>query len=526
MTDKILLYVHTIRRMKPIQIVSRVKKLLGIPCSLGVQPSMMHEKLRRFDSVEELDHDAVFLQRFPPDEFVAGTATFLHESEQIDWHGIWEFPNRSALWNFNLHYFEFLMPMVDAYQRTGDSKYLQTIEDAISGWIKQNPCRSGGTGWASYPIAIRLTYWFSCYFALEDVLSQPLKKRMVSSIYEQYVYLSSHLEKDLLANHYFEDLKALILSAIAFQDDKMLECALKEFKVQCRAQILPDGMHYELSPMYHKIILEDVMRVAVALRSIGRQDNEIEQYLPKMLDVAYSFEDGLARIPLFNDGGNNVAKSLEALLAAGKNHFGLTPHLVNQLTDSGYYFFQHGNWRLIVDAGAPGAKENPGHAHCDAMSFELFHNGEPVLVNCGTFAYQCDDRAFFRSTAAHNTVMIDGTEQSECWDAFRMGRGSQTRVLKVDENGIEMEMTDQHGQKVQREICFDGRQLLVRDCAPEHMLKATIHVIGLPNEAITSSSQAASCTHWYAIDYVQREAIRTLLWSARDEVAVCIKLVQ
>ena len=69
------------------------------------------------------------------------------------------------------------------------------------------------------------------------------------------------------------------------------------FKKECKEEILADGMHFELSPMYHKIIFEDILRVAVALRSIKRKDTEIEEYLQPMLNVAWSLEEGLERIP-------------------------------------------------------------------------------------------------------------------------------------------------------------------------------------------------------------------------------------
>ena len=527
MIRKLLLYGRTISHMKPIQVCTRVKKMLGFGSSLGVHPAPMPKQVRAFESVRELDYDEVFMSRFPVDEFTAGKLTFLHESEQFDWKSSWHFENRSALWNFNLHYFEFLMPLVHAYKATGKAEYLQCITDSVNGWIAENQQSNGDAGWASYTIAMRLVYWFACLFALSDDLSAAFKERMTASIYAQYVYLSSHLEKDLLANHYFEDLKALILCAIAFSDERMLQKSLEAFKRQLKVQILPDGMHYELSPMYHKIILEDVIRIAVALRSVNRKDDEIESYLPRMLDVAYTFEEGLERIPLFNDGGNNVAKSFPALLSAAQTHVGLTPGKKSMLPSSGYYFFCYKDWKLIVDAGAPGAKEDPGHAHCDAMSFELFRNGKPVLVNCGTYAYQCEDRAFFRSTAAHNTVMIQDTEQSECWGNFRMGRGSKTTVLHVDENGISMEMQDQHRQTVQRTIRFENDKLVITDASHNRQIRAWLHLNDFPTEKISASGESIICQHhkqWYAEDYGARKQIDASERIARNRITINIDL--
>ena len=527
MIHKLLLYGRTISHMKPMQICARVGKILGVDCSLGVRPASMPKQKQEFESVKELDYDEVFRSRFTVDEFANGKVTFLHESEQFDWNSQWHFENRSALWNFNLHYFEFLMSLTYAYKTTGELEYLRCIEASIDGWINENPRGAGGSAWASYTISMRLVNWFACLFELSDDLNVALKKHMIASIYEQYAHLANHLEKDLLANHYFEDLKALILCAVYFQDERMLQKTLVEFKKQCKAQILPDGMHYELSPMYHKIILEDVLRIAVALRSVGRQDDEIVSYLPQMLDVAYTFEDGLDRIPLFNDGGNNVAKSLLTVLAAAEKHFGLKPCKKEQLPNSGYYFFSHGDWLLIVDAGMPGAQENPGHVHCDAMSFELFHNGHPVLVNCGTYAYQCDDRAFFRSTAAHNTVMVNDTEQSECWGAFRMGKGSKTTVHRVDENGIQMSMIDQHGNTVERTVLLENENLVITDTSHNQQMRVWLHVNDFSAERISASGKSIICQHhgqWYAEDYGVRKRICASEWVARNQMTINIDL--
>lgn len=235
-------------------------------------------------------------------------------------------------------------------------------------------------------------------------------------------------------------------------------------------------MHFELSPMYHKLIFEDVMRVAIALRGADRKDDEIESYLQSMLDAAYSLEEGLDRLPLFNDCGNNVAKSLDALCEAAKKHFDLTPKYKDKLPDSGYYIFKQGEWKLIVDAGQPGPTYLPGHAHCDAMSFELFRSGKPMIVNCGTYAYQCDERAFFRSTAAHNTVQVDGVEQSECWGAFRMGKRSRTEVMNCDENRIKIELLDQKGNMIIRTIDFANSYLSVSDISNQNTLTSFAHL--------------------------------------------------
>lgn len=482
MANKISLYYHTVKSMKPSQVAARIRIKLKKGNPLGVAVGGMKD-VRPIASPAELDFDPAFLARFSVEGLMQDKVSFLHSGKSIDWRKDWEFADKSALWNYNLHYFEYLLPLVKAWKDTGDKKYLDKTEDIINGWIDANPVGKS-PAWASYTIALRIVAWLSYYGYVEKELGEEFNVKFLLSLHTQYDFLSKHLEKDILGNHYFEDLKSLLLASLFFKDEAVYERVLKDFKAECKEEILPDGMHFELSPMYHKIIFEGMLRAAIALREAGKQNTELEAYLQSMLDVSYSFEGGLDRVPLFNDGGNNVAKSLDALVKAADKHFGLTPNLKAQMPDSGFYIYEKDidgqKWKLVVDAGQPGPKYIPGHAHCDAMSFELFRDGKPVVVNCGTYAYQCKERDFFRSTAAHNTVMVDGVEQSQCWGAFRLAKRSSVRVISVDENGIFMEMADQKGQIIKRQITFID-SLIITDKG-DGKIDSYLHFIAAPEE--------------------------------------------
>jgi len=514
--------------MKPSQMKARIRKTIGLRNSLGIQPAKWDGQHYRFQVAEELDFDPAFLSRFDVDEFEKGKVTFLHESELINWDEKWIVPARSALWNFNLHYFEYLMPYVKAYNETQDSKYVNAIKASIDGWIKQNSAQTGGDGWAAYTISIRLVYWFSCLFYLSDQLDEDFRKRMIASAYEQYTYLADHLEKDLLANHYFENLKVLVLCSLFFRDEKMLKRSLREINKECKEQILPDGMHFELSPMYHKIILEAVLRVAIALRGDNQEDAELEQYIKPMIDVAYSFEEDLERIPLFNDGGDNVAKSLDALLKTAYKYYQIIPEHKTKLPYSGYYFYKWNNWKLIVDAGATGPKYNAGHAHCDAMSFELFYKGIPVLVNSGTYAYQCNERPFFRSTSAHNTVMVNNTEQSECWGNFRVGKEAQIKVEKSNPDSIIMDMSDQKGHTIRRLIQMRDNHVFIEDVTSNGELSSFLHLYRNTFDKICSSftyiGNKTVMKQEYSPEYGMKQSISTLILTGDKKTAFDLNL--
>lgn len=556
--SKASLYFHTLRRLKWSQIWYRVRKKAGIPCGIGAGVNAQPDWVRSIRPVAELDFDPVFLARFNTAELMKNQVTFLHSSVDMNWDGKWEVEEKSALWNYNLHYFEYLFPLLNAFMQEGDDRYLEKTVRIIRSWIRNNPQSAGGPGWAPYTIDLRLTNWLSFYSFAESNLSEDFKAEMRQSMAEQYSYLSRHVEKDILGNHYFEDLKTLALCAVFFMDWKMLKAASAALLEECREEILADGMHFELSPMYHRIILEGLIKVYAALAesgnsSVGRGEQrisertksgsyarslredgrenrlelsetlqEIERYIQKMLDAAWSLEESLHRIPLFNDCGDNVAKSLSALVAATEACLGIRPVFKSAFPDAGFYIFRNRSWKLIVDAGQPGPTYIPGHAHCDALSFELYKDGEPVITNCGTYAYQSELRSQFRSTAFHNTVMINHEEQSQCWGAFRMAGRSSVRVLDHGNDYIRAEMTDYTGRKSRRTIVM-GDTLKVIDESKGNTLTGFIH----PLKDIEIDYQCESVEdkeQMYAPEYGAFKEITAQSYSGRDKIGITVRL--
>lgn len=522
MAGKIRLYYDTIKYLKPGQVFWRAAKRMGAQCALrGTRISPRGECWPMLN-VAELDHDPVFLARFPVEDLQKDRVTFLHESEMFRWDEPWHLEGRSHLWNFNLHYFEFLHSLAKRFLETEDRACLDKAVQMIRGWIHQNPRGKGGDGWSAYTISLRLTNWMAFHSAVRSYLDASFREELEASAYEQYCYLAAHLEKDILGNHYFENLKALVLCALFFDDGAALPGFLEEFLAECRREILPDGMHFELSPMYHKIVLEGVMRVTIGLRKKGIPNTELEQMAGRMISAAFSMERGLLRTPLFNDSGDNVSKSLAALLYCADVQLGIGPVSRQALPDSGYYFFENGPRRLIVDAGAAGPDYIPGHSHCDAMSFELYRDGEPWLVNCGTYAYQCDQRRYFRSTEAHNTVQAEGTEQSEIWSTFRLARRSRTRVLELLPNGIRMEMTDYRGNRIRREITLTADSLCIKDSAKGMNLRSHLHAIH--HIDINSTGRIEAGEAMYAPEFGLLQTINQISISGNGRIETVIAL--
>ena len=104
-------YWHTVKHLKPEQVIYRVTGKLGMDCSLGVKAST-DTPGGPIALLPRLDFNPVFLDRFPAEELMLNRVSLLHESEDFDWSSPWKFDNRTPLWNYNLHYFEYLFPLL------------------------------------------------------------------------------------------------------------------------------------------------------------------------------------------------------------------------------------------------------------------------------------------------------------------------------------------------------------------------------------------------------------------------------
>src|SRR5690625_3580875 len=196
-------------------------------------------------------------------------------------------------------------------------------------------------------------------------------------------------------------------------------------------------MHFELSPMYHKIILEDLIKISYWLKNEEIFDNLIF-YLRKLIDVTYSLEKQCGKSPAFNDSADGISKNYKSLLKVCDKYFGLSPVINTSFEESGFYIIKDSNKKLIFDTGEICPSYLPAHGHCDALSFELSLNGSPFIVNSGTYQYESGHwRNFFRSTRAHNTITISDREQSQFWGSFRVAkRIKKVRRKQFDYNDI------------------------------------------------------------------------------------------
>ena len=249
-----------------------------------------------------------------------------------------------------------------------------------------------------------------------------------------------HLEYDLLNNHLLENGRALFVAGHFFDDRTARQWREKGKRILdygLEHHILPDGAHNELSPMYHQIVLEIYQETEAVMTQRGEAvPSQLTNQIAKMQTWLRCVLHPDGKIPLLNDAAFKIAPqpsdSLDGDLCSGDG--------MSVLPDSGLFCFRDSEKQhfLIFDAGPIGPDHQPGHGHCDALSFELSLGGQRVIVDSGVEQYHEDHdwRTFYRSTRAHNTVVVDGAEQSEIWGSFRVARRArplETRWLEADD---------------------------------------------------------------------------------------------
>lgn len=507
--SRMRLYLSTIRHLKISQVKYRVLRRFGFPTPLRLgyyaKVDVADGDISRIPVLRGLDFDPVFLARFDSDALLRDEVELLRHMEKVDWSSSWNAQLSTPLWRFNLHYCEYLLPLANQYLTSGDARYFNKAKAIILSWIESCPEGTGGAGWHPYTISLRVINWLAFYAELSGDLKSDnvFVEHINGSILAQYKYLARHLEKDLLANHYFENLKTLVIVALYFDDRNTLNFALDALKDQVAEQILPDGIHFELSPMYHKIVMEGLLRTTAALKHNGVESSFFDAKLQSMASGLYSIERNANRTPLFNDSGDNVAKHKDALLACAQSELGIVPSYCEDFPDAGYYLLERTcaghTVKIIFDAGKPGPKYAMGHVHCDCLSFECFVDGEPWIVNCGTYAYQDVRRKYFRGTAQHSAPMIDGCEQSECWSEHRVARRGEAyftgRVMKKNAEQVSGELRDCRGGYVKRTVELSDSAIKVLDSSSElfdvffHLRspQGSKDVFSLPEESSVSS---------------------------------------
>lgn len=432
MLDKPLLYLRTARQLRLRQLVWQIARRAPVLSSKKHESADLNPGTtdRLKVALGELLPEADIAQA---EETVAGRFRFLNHTEflpTIDWRRRYV----SHLWSYNLHYFDYALNLALAYRKTGEVRHLDAFEQLVSEWIAANKVRKGD-GWEPYTTAVRSVNWMYSFLLIGDSLRTPVRDALLMSIVRQLSHLERRIEWHLMGNHLLQDLKALFVGGLLFDGiaaERWRRVTRKHLWDQVTEQILDDGGHFELTPMYHALVFKDLLEVVHLARAAGENvPADVLESIPLMARATGRFFLADGSLHLFSDSAQGIAPSLRHLNRLSTAVVGSPVERATgswALPQTGYYGFTDQGADIFIDCGTVGASYQPGHGHADALSYELTIKGHPIVVDSGVHGYDDDPyREYVRSTPAHNTVTIDGKDQSEMWATFRVAR--RARIL-------------------------------------------------------------------------------------------------
>ena len=338
------------------------------------------------------------------------------------------------LWIYNLNYFDFL-------NSTNTKKKTKCINLFLERWLNeaifQDYC-----GWDPYPSSLRIVN------SIKWLISNKYKKKaLIESLGNQSEKLFNNIEWHLYGNHLIANAKALIYAGIYFKSNysqKWKKRGIELLKNQLNEQILKDGGHFEKSPMYHSIILEDILDIINILENEKNQEisefrDQLVNYVKKMISWLFLMSYPKDQLAFFNDTTDEIAPKFSEILRYAKR-LAIKCDLpksqnftLNYLKESGFIIVNDKIFKIILDVGSIGPNYIPGHAHADTLSFEMCFKNQKFIVNSGISTYRVSkERLYERGTSAHNTVTVNNENSSDVWSSFRVGR--KAKIVRVSLN--------------------------------------------------------------------------------------------
>lgn len=416
MVNKAISLFYTVKYLKPIQVFYQLKYRIKKAGNLTD-----YKKNYNIEGICFL-----FFKNLPPvfpcylgkNEFV-----FLNLKVKFDSRINWNYQDNGKLWNYNLQYANYLLQENVSVEERKEL-IISLYRALYQGELPLEP----------YPASLRIinSVRFLSNYGLYD-------EELCSLIHAELDFLSKRPEYHILGNHLFENGFALFMGGAFFQNIKWIDKGKTIIESELTEQILSDGAHFELSPMYHQIILFRLLELIDWYSNWRDKDHDFQKQVMVKAGAMcswlkqMSFRDG--NIPHFNDSAEGIAYSTDWLLSYADEL--KIQSTILPLGEAGYRNFNKGDYECRVDAGQVGPSYQPGHAHADALSFILYYKQEPLFTEVGTSTYQIGHiRTLERSTSSHNTVVVANTNQSNVWSGFRVAERAKIKITKDTKNHL------------------------------------------------------------------------------------------
>ncbi len=347
-----------------------------------------------------------------------------------------------------------------AYAHTKNENYAKAFVDQLNSWIMSNPVFFGPNWVIAMEPSIRAVNWIWAYHFFRDskIFDRETRTRFFSALYWHAEFIINNIEyagKES-SNHYLSNGIGLIYLGLFLpfkKRKKWLDKGMKIILDSMRNQVLDDGVDHERAIAYHRLVAEFFLHAYLLCKLNGiNLPKWFEKKLGKMMEFIayYTKPNGTAPNVGDDDSGRLIflddtlplndhrhlistwavlkncetcrysAKQLseETIWLIGTDAYKRFQKVKQKAPESkafkqgGFFVIRDKDVYLFIDCGPLGIGKRGGHGHNDVLSFELNYKGKDIVVDSGTYCYSKDYRwrNYFRSTRAHNTILIDDEE--------------------------------------------------------------------------------------------------------------------
>ncbi len=395
-------------------------------------------------------------------------------------------------YTWELNRFQHLYCMAQAFVVTAEAYYAEEIVTQLLHWIDTNPYLMGINWTSANELALRLIAWGWALKTLDIMkwpLSSSIRTRIATSIYQQAEYIETHLSRFSSANnHLVGEAAGLLMTGLTFDfgpaSTRWIALGSRILREELYRQHSADGLNREQALEYHVYGI-DFYLLAFLLLRLNRPNalpEDVWQFLKRTITVLSVWLDDAGAVPPIGDSDNawvaqllheaTPQRRVESLFNTAALSFempelkALGGHRLDEKTlwllgpqhcaayaawrvdapplqssvhlqDSGYVVFRDEKTRAWMDIAPLGYLSIAAHGHADALSVGFSYDGKPFLIDPGTYAYHTQGawRDYFRGTAAHNTVMVDGRSQSVSGGNFMWLQKAdvQLKAVQLDE---------------------------------------------------------------------------------------------